>query len=127
MGAFDDLWHQRQCLCLLRIDDLDVDATVAAIEDAGEDVWGVSVNVSQASSGKADPRLVLARTIEMAERTGRPILFGERWEPYDWPLADQLARLRPGDVVTYCLHVGPNGIVEDGKVGPESSRREGRW
>ena len=102
--------------CFENVDDLDVDAAVAAIQDAGDEVWGVSVNVSQASSGKADPRLVLARTLEMAERTGRPILFGERWEPYDWALAEQLDMLRSGDVVTYCFHAGPNGIVEDGKV-----------
>ncbi len=102
--------------CFGNIDELDVDAAVAAINDGGDDIWGVAVNVAQAGCGKSDPRLVLARTIEMAERTGRPILFGERWEPCDWPLSEQLEGLRPGDVVTYCLHAGPNGIVEDGKV-----------
>ncbi len=102
--------------CFENIDDLDVGATVAAIDDAGDDIWGVSVNASQSSSGKADPRIVLARAVEMAERTGRPILFGERWEPYDWPISEQLDALRPGDVVTYCFHVSPNGIVESGKV-----------
>ncbi len=98
------------------IDELDVDATVAAIDDGGDHIWGVSVNISQAASGKADPRKVLARAVEMAERTARPLLFGERWEPYDWPISEQLDVLRPGDVVTYCFHSGPNGIVENGKV-----------
>jgi dihydroorotase len=102
--------------CFENIDDLDVDATVAAIDDAGDHIWGVSVNVSQAASGKADPRMVLARTVEMAERTDRPILFGERWEPHDWPISEQLDALRPGDVVTYCFHASPNGIVENGRV-----------
>ena len=83
--------------CFGNIDELDVDAAVAAINDGGDDIWGVAVNVAQAGCGKSDPRLVLARTIEMAERTGRPILFGERWEPCDWPLSEQLEGLRPGD------------------------------
>lgn len=102
--------------CFENIDDLNVDAAVSAIEDGGDDIWGVAVNVTQAATGKADPRIVLSRAIEMAKRTGKPLLFGERWEPYDWSIAEQLEQLRPGDVVTYCFHAGPNGIVENGKV-----------
>jgi dihydroorotase len=102
--------------CFENIDDLNVDAAVSAIEDGGDDIWGVAVNCSEASSGRADPRVVFARALEMAERTGKPLLFGERWEPYDWPIADQLEQLRPGDVVTYCFHASPNGLVENGKI-----------
>ena len=80
--------------CFGNIEDLDVDATVAAIDDGGDHIWGVSVNVSQSSSGKADPRIVLARTVEMAERANRPILFGERWE------AVRLAYFRAARCVT---------------------------
>ena len=98
------------------VDDLDVDAGVAAIEDGGDLIWGLSVNASQAASGDADPRVVVRRTIEIAERTDSPILFGNRWEPYDWPIAEQLDLLRSGDVLTYCFHTGPNGIVEGGRV-----------
>ena len=57
-----------------------------------------------------------SRTIEIAEETGRPILFGNRWEPFDWPIEEQLDLLRRGDVLTYCFHVGPNAIVENGRV-----------
>ncbi|MDP6714261.1 MAG: hypothetical protein QF368_06535, partial [SAR202 cluster bacterium] len=102
--------------CFENIDDLKVDEAVSAIQDGGDDIWGIAVNCSQASSGTADPRVVLSKAIEMAERTERPLLFGERWEPYDWPIADQLELLRPGDVVTYCFHASPNGLVENGKV-----------
>ncbi len=98
------------------IEDLDVNAAVAAIEDGGDLIWGVSVNASVSACGAADPKVVMQRTMEIANRTGRPILFGNRWEPYDWPIAEQLDLLRPGDVLTYCFHTGPNGIVEDGKV-----------
>ena len=98
------------------VEDLDVDAGVAAIEDGGELIWGLSVNASVNACGDSDPRVVVQRTMEIAERTGRPILFGNRWDPYDWPISEQLDLLRCGDVLTYCFHTGPNGIVEDGKV-----------
>ena len=98
------------------VEDLDVDAGVAAIEDGGELIWGLSVNASVNACGDSDPRVVVQRTMDMAERTGRPILFGNRWDPYDWPISEQLDILRSGDVLTYCFHTGPNGIVEDGKV-----------
>ena len=98
------------------VEDLDVDAGVAAIEDGGDLIWGLSVNAGQTSCGDSDPRVVVQRTMDIAERTNRPILFGNRWEPYDWPIAEQLDLLRSGDVLTYCFHTGPNGIVEDGKV-----------
>ena len=98
------------------VDDLDVDAGVAAIEDGGELIWGLSVNAGQTSCGDSDPRVVVQSTLDIAERTNRPILFGNRWEPYDWPISEQLDLLRSGDVLTYCFHAGPNGIVEDRKV-----------
>ena len=98
------------------VDDLDVDAGVAAIEDGGELIWGLSVNASVNSCGDSDPRVVVRRTLDIAGRTGRPILFGNRWDPYDWPISEQLDLLRRGDVLTYCFHAGRNGIVEDGKV-----------
>jgi dihydroorotase len=51
----------------------------------------------------------------VADRTGLPFLFGTRREP-DRSLDAQLAALRPGDVVTYCFHGRPEGIIEDGYV-----------
>lgn len=98
------------------MDTLDVNAAVAAIKDGGELVWGVSVNASLNSCGGSDPRVVVQHTIDIADRADRPILFGNRWEPYDWPIDEQLDLLRSGDVLTYCFHAGPNGIVEEGKV-----------
>ena len=63
----------------------------------------VEANLTAKACGDNDPREVMRRTLEIAERTGRPILYGPRREPSDWPLAEQLALLRPGDVLTYCL------------------------
>lgn len=98
------------------LNDLDVNAAVAAIQDGGDLIWGISVNASLAACGDSDPRVVVQRTMEIADITGRPILYGNRWDPYDWPIEEQLESLRPGDVMTYCFHTGPNGIVEGGKI-----------
>ena len=89
------------------------------IESAGDDIWGIAVNTSKASCGDTDRREVFERALEMAERTGRPFLFGTRFDDDVWPLADQLAVLRPGDVVTYCLQKDPRSIVRDGRVAEE--------
>lgn len=91
--------------------DVDVDACVAALASGGDDLWGISVNVSRFSSGATDPRWVVKRALEAAERSGKPLLYGPR-ETADWPLADQLAQLRPGDVVTYC-YMKTKNVLED--------------
>lgn len=98
------------------IDDIDVNAASAAVENGGNLIWGLSINVSVNACGNSDPRFVMSRVLNIAEKTGRPILFGNRWEPYDWPISEQLGLLRSGDVLTYCFHAGPNGIVEGNKV-----------
>jgi dihydroorotase len=101
--------------CLEDLRDADVEACVRAIEDGGADIWGIAVNVSETVCGANDPREVTRLALAAAERTARPLLFGARRSP-DWPLEEQLALLRPGDVVTYCLHGLPQSIVQDGRV-----------
>jgi dihydroorotase len=104
--------------CLERLDAADVEACVRAVLAGGEAIWGIAVNTSVPSCGRTDPREVLRRGLEAAERTGRPLLFGSRRHP-DWPLADQLPWLRPGDVVTYCFSPDPDGLLHDGCVREE--------
>ena len=104
--------------CFERIESIDVAACVAAIECHRGHVWGVSVNVSHHCCGQTDPHEVLRRGVLVAEQTGLPILYGMR-RPEDWPLADQLRWLRPGDVVTYCFRRTPHCIVRDDRVIPE--------
>lgn len=104
----------------------DVEACVATIQHADASdptgrcasIWGIATNASVASCGDTDPRPVLQRALAAAERTGRPLLFGPR-RATDWPLREQLALLRPGDVVTYCFSPGPEGLVLDGRVREE--------
>ena len=81
----------------------------------GEAIWGLSVNVSQATCGRTDPRAVLAAGLRAAEETGLPLLFGPR-RAADWALADQLPRLRSGDVVTYCFTDCPEGLLDGDRV-----------
>ena len=101
--------------CFEDLDDVDVDACVAAIRRYRELIPAVAVNVSARACGNSDPREVLRRGIEVAEQTDLPILFGMR-RPEDWPLDQQLELLRPGDIVTYCFRSQPHCIVEDGHV-----------
>jgi dihydroorotase len=104
--------------CFADLGDLDPEACIRAItEDAGRLIWGVAVNASHHACGPTDPREVLRRALAVAERTGRPLLYGLR-RPSDWPLEQQLARLRPGDVVTYCFRREPHCIIEGGRVYP---------
>ena len=117
------LGESRPGPCFQRADDVDVDACVAAIEAGGEAIWGIALNLSTAGCVGLDPREVLRQALAVAERTNRPLLYGLRRETTDWPhwsLADQLALLRPGDVVTYCFHPGIEDdagcIVRDGRV-----------
>lgn len=101
--------------CFENLEDVDVDACVAAIDRHREWIPAVAVNVSDRACGQTDPREVLRRGIQVAEQAGLPILFGMR-RPEDWPLAQQLALLRPGDIVTYCFRSQPHCIVQDGHV-----------
>ena len=98
------------------IDDVDPDACVAAIERGGEHIWGISINVSPPATDATDPKEVMRRTMDAAERTGKPLLFGARIETTDWPLAEQLDLLRPGDVLTYCFRGSVQSVVSSGRV-----------
>jgi dihydroorotase len=101
--------------CFRHADWIDVDACVRAIENGGESIWGIAINLSRASCA-IDPTFVLRNGLEVARCTGKSLLFGMR-EPSEWSIRDQLAMLRPGDVVTYIFRdhewslVGPDGRV----------------
>ena len=102
--------------CFINLDEVDVDACVAAVEEGGEHIWGIAANLVSQACGDNDPREIMRRTLAAAECTGKPILYGVRREPGDWPLAEQLKLLRPGDVFTYCYQGNAETIVADGRV-----------
>lgn len=93
----------------------DVDACVDAINDGGDLIWGIAINVAEAVCGDSDPRVMLGRAIQVGQATGRPLLVGTRHDE-DFPLDELLEQLRPGDVVTYCLHGLVDRIARDGRV-----------
>ena len=93
----------------------DVDACVNAIRDGGDLIWGIAINVAKAVCGDCDPREMLRRAIQAGEATDRPLLVGTR-HAEDFPLDELLDQLRPGDVVTYCLHGLIDRIARDGHV-----------
>ena len=95
------------------IEDADANACVAAIERGGTDIWGIAFNTGP--HNPVDPQDVMARGLETAERSGKPILFGSRMVD-DWTLADQLTLLRPGDVLTYCFNSRAQNLLEGGQV-----------
>ena len=92
--------------------DVDAGACARAVRGDPARIWGIAVNTSRAVTGNNDPRLVLDRAIAAAEDAGVPVLFGSRREA-DVPLDEQLARLRPGDIVTYCFSGTPENVLDD--------------
>ncbi|MGE0607091.1 MAG: amidohydrolase family protein [Pirellulales bacterium] len=97
---------------------LDIDACVKAIGGDDAAIWGLAVNLSANSCGQADPRTVLQAALNVANATGNPLLLGPRRGADDLAWEEQLAVLRPGDVVTYCFDGGPHSIVRAGRVRP---------
>jgi dihydroorotase len=104
--------------CLRDIDWIDVDACCHAVIAGGDHIWGIAVNASR-DGCLLDPKHVVRSALQVAERTGKPLLYGMR-NPPDWPIAAQLELLRTGDVVTYLFRDGEWSIVDDqGQVLPE--------
>jgi len=101
--------------CFNSLDEADVDACVAAVQRGGDLVWGISLNTAKSGVGDTDPRALTERAIEVARRTGKPILYGTHRDA-DWPLADQIALLRAGDVLTYCFQGQAESIVQGNRV-----------
>jgi dihydroorotase len=97
--------------CFEHLADADVDACLATATAHNDVIRMLAVNVSHHACGETNPREILRRGLLAGELTGLPLLFGMR-RPEDWPLADQLALLRPGDVVTYCFRREPHCIVD---------------
>jgi dihydroorotase len=101
--------------CFEDIEDANVDECVAAVARHSNHIRAIAVNSSHHACGLTDPREILRRGILAATETSQPLLYGMR-RPEDWPLDEQLALLRPGDIVTYCFRRTPHCIVNDGRV-----------
>ncbi len=97
------------------LDAADVNACIRTIEEGGDLIWGIAFNAAAVTIGDIDPRVIMERGLAVAEATDRPILYGSR-KSSDWPLAEQLALLRPGDAMTYLYNREEDGLMSDGRV-----------
>ena len=102
--------------CFVDMEVVDPDACAAAIQTHPEGVWGIALNTAPACCGDNDPGEILELGVRAAEKAGVPILFGNRRDS-DVSLGVQLEMLRPGDVMTYCLHPDAEGLLTDGDRG----------
>lgn len=101
--------------CFEHLENADVDLCVKTISTAGEEIWGIAFNTMYNPAIDHDPREIMRRGIEAAERSGKPLLYGPRFNK-DFPLDEQLPYLRPGDLVTYTFSYLEDNIVADEKI-----------
>ncbi|MCY3767569.1 MAG: amidohydrolase family protein [Gemmatimonadetes bacterium] len=101
--------------CFEHVENADVDLCVDTIAEAGEDIWGIAFNTVLEPRLAHDPREIMRRGVEAAERSGRPILYGPRFN-IDFPLEEQLRFLRAGDLFTYTFSPRPDNIIAGGRV-----------
>lgn len=90
-----------------------------AITQFPENTIGVKVRLYRGVGGDADLRDLLQIALEAARRAEKPLMI--HISGADVPLADLLAPLRPGDVITHCYHGDEiAGILDgNGKVLPQ--------
>ncbi len=92
---------------------VDVEAAVDAVAAHRDLVCGIKIRVDRHAVGGSglEP---LRRGLEVAERTGLPVMAHVSYAP---PRADEvLAMLRPGDVLTHCFTGVTAGLVDDDGV-----------
>ena len=112
---------------LMDLANVDVAATRAAIERHRDVIVGIKARLSKNVAGKNDvPALTLAQQIAKPLNIPIMIHMGQSVSS----IADILAVLKPGDIVTHMYAPPPNGIFDDaGKLKPEvaAARKRGIW
>jgi dihydroorotase len=88
---------------------IDPAAALRTIEAHRDLIRGIKVRLSRDLVG-ANARVALARAREAGEAARLPIMVHVGDTPI--PLADILAELRPGDVMTHCYHGREEGILD---------------
>lgn len=101
--------------CFEHLENADVGVCADTAAAAGDEIWGIAFNTVLEPRLEHDPKEIMRRGIEAAERSGRPILYGPRFN-VDFPLTEQLACLRAGDVFTYTFSPRPDNIIQGGRV-----------
>ncbi len=89
------------------------EACAQTVLDHPKTSLGVKVRLYKGVGGDADLRDLLHLALEAARRCERPLMV--HITGGDVPLADLLAPMRPGDIITHCFHGGEIASVLDGK------------
>jgi len=112
---------------LIDLANVDVAATRAAIERHRDVIVGIKARLSKPVAGKNDvPALTLAQQIARPLNIPIMIHMGQTVSP----IADILAVLKPGDIVTHMYAPPPNGIFDaSGNLLPAvaEARKRGIW
>ena len=99
-------------------DEIDVNRSINVINKDSDLIWGISFNAALGSCNAPNPEVIMEKVLKVATETKKPILYGIRREPFDWPIKNQLELLRPGDVITYCFYPGKGGILNQSRIEP---------
>ena len=89
-------------------DEIDVNRSINLINKDSDLIWGISFNAALGSCNAPNPEVIMEKVLKVATETNKPILYGIRREPFDWPIENQLQLLRPGDVITCLLYTSPS-------------------
>jgi dihydroorotase len=95
-----------------------------AIQKFPENTVGVKVRLYRGVGGDADLRDLLQIALEAARRCEKPLMI--HISGSDVPLAELLAPLRPGDVITHCYHGDEIAGILDNKGKVLSEVRDAR-
>ena len=107
--------------CFSREDWVDAARCIRTLATGDPALWGIACNVSEHACETLDPRPFLRRGIDAADTAGVPLLFGVH-HPRQWAWDEQLAQLRPGDVMTYLYRDEHWSILQEhGDSSPEGT------
>jgi len=98
--------------------EIDAGRSIDLINKDSDMIWGISFNAALGSCNAHDPEVIMQKVLQVASATNKPILYGIRREPFDWPIENQLECLRSGDVITYCFYPGKGGILNQNQIEP---------
>ncbi|MDA0745429.1 MAG: amidohydrolase/deacetylase family metallohydrolase [bacterium] len=92
------------------------EACARSVQEHPKTALGVKVRLYRGVGGDADLRDLLQLALDAANRCGKPLMVHITGS--DVPVAEFLAHLRPGDIITHCFHGGEMGGILDssGKV-----------
>ena len=100
----------------------DVKRAIRMCEEYSDDIVGVKIRLTTQLVGD-NGREGLKRAREVCDATGLPLMVHPNAGQLS--LAEVLAEMRPGDILTHCFHENDTGVVDDdGNVKPEARKAQ---